>query len=146
MDHSHASRARHGRSADAPDCRDNTRSLIDPATINAVDVTAITRTAVQMALDGNLDAMRLVLEAACGSPHDATLECLALELNLREMNTAHACAVALDDAGVSALPIVRSWWGARGLGNAGVLAVPVVKLPRTPCHAACLALWNQARA
>lgn len=35
--------------------------------------------------------------------------------------------VALDDAGVSALPIVRSWWGARGLGNAGVLAVPVVK-------------------
>ena len=52
-----------------------------------------------MALDGNLDAMRLVLEAACGSPHDATLECLALELNLREMNTAHACAVALDRLG-----------------------------------------------
>lgn len=49
-----------------------------------------------MALEGNMMAMRLVIERTCGRPFEAPAEGLALELDLPHMRTAANCTFAID--------------------------------------------------
>lgn len=58
-------------------------------------VAAMIRKAAAMALQGNLTAMRLVLERTCGRPREATSEGTPLGLVLPRMDTASACNQAL---------------------------------------------------
>jgi hypothetical protein len=72
LDRSPSGRDQHGSAGNSGDartsCNCTTHRGIDIEAISAEHVTAITRKAVQMAMDGDLAAMRLVLETVCGSP------------------------------------------------------------------------------
>ena len=57
---------------------------------------AIIRRATRMALEGNLAAMRIVLERVCGRPHEAPSQGIPLDLDLPNLRTAANCAFAID--------------------------------------------------
>ena len=59
-------------------------------------VTAIMRRAVRMALEGNLSAMRFVIERACGKTADATAHGLALGITMPNLRTVANCTAAID--------------------------------------------------
>jgi hypothetical protein len=54
------------------------------------------RRAARMALEGDLAAMRLVLERTCGRAVEAPTEGLALDLTLPNLRTAANCTSAID--------------------------------------------------
>ena len=58
-------------------------------------VAAMIRKAAAMALQGNLTAMRLVLERTCGRPRDAAPEGTPINLELPQMDNAADCNQAL---------------------------------------------------
>ncbi len=58
-------------------------------------IAAMIRKAAAMALQGNLTAMRLVLERTCGRPREATPEGTPIDLTLPRMDTAADCNKAL---------------------------------------------------
>jgi hypothetical protein len=99
LDRSASGRDQHGSAGNSGDartpCNCTTHRSIDIEAISAEHVTAITRKAVQRAMDGDLAAMRLVLETVCGSPNEAAPG-HPLGLNLPKLNTAEACSLALD--------------------------------------------------
>ena len=59
-------------------------------------VTAIMRRAVRMALEGNLSAMRFVIERTCGRAADAPTAPMPLDVSLPSLRTAASCATAID--------------------------------------------------
>jgi hypothetical protein len=54
------------------------------------------RKATRLALEGNLAAMRFVLERACGRAAEAPADGVALDLQLPKLRTAVDCAAAID--------------------------------------------------
>ncbi len=62
-------------------------------------VAAIIRRATRMALEGNLAAMRLVLERTCGRVAEAPAEASPLGVDLPRMRTAADCMVAIERIG-----------------------------------------------
>lgn len=99
MDRSPFDRDQHGSAGNSggarTPCTCTAHRSIDVEAISAEQVTAITRKAVQMAMDGDLAAMRLVLETVCGSADEPAPE-PPLGLNLPELNTTENCLVAVD--------------------------------------------------
>lgn len=59
-------------------------------------IAAIMRRAARMALEGNMSAMRLVLERACGRAVDAPPHPLTMDVALPPLTTAGNCALAID--------------------------------------------------
>ena len=59
-------------------------------------VAALMRKALRMGLEGNLTAMRLVLDRSCGRPADVATSAEPLDLALPPMGTAKECSAALE--------------------------------------------------
>lgn len=59
-------------------------------------VAALMRKALRMGLEGNLTAMRLVLDRSCGRPADVATSAEPLDLALPAMGTAKECSAALE--------------------------------------------------
>ena len=59
-------------------------------------VQALMRKALRMGLEGNLTAMRLVLDRSCGRPADVATSAEPLDLALPPMGTAKECSAALE--------------------------------------------------
>jgi hypothetical protein len=59
-------------------------------------ITAILRRATRMALEGNMAAMRLVMERTCGRPFEAPATGMPVELELPQLRTAANCTFAID--------------------------------------------------
>ena len=59
-------------------------------------VAAIIRRATRMALEGDIAAMRIVLERVCGRPHEAPAQGFELDLDLPNLRTAENCSHAID--------------------------------------------------
>lgn len=59
-------------------------------------VAAIIRRATRMALEGDIAAMRIVLERVCGRPHEAPAQGFEIDLDLPNLRTAKNCAFAID--------------------------------------------------
>jgi hypothetical protein len=66
------------------------------AAVTAEHIGAIMRRAVRSALEGNLNAAKLVLDRACGKARDAAGEAVPLDLDLPSLRTAANCAAAID--------------------------------------------------
>jgi hypothetical protein len=77
-------------------------------------VAALMGVALRHGLQGNLGAIRLVLERACGRVPDAVAEAAALDVALPNLRTASACALAIDKitaaitAGTIELPTAKA--------------------------------------
>ena len=76
-------------------------------------VAALMRKALRMGLEGNLTAMRLVLDRSCGRPADVATSAEPLDLALPPMGTAKECSAALEQV-ANALTYVYSNWGNNG--------------------------------
>lgn len=63
--------------------------------VTAEHLTAIMRRATRMALEGNLSAMRFVIERSCGRPVEATADPAPLAIELPRMRTASDCDAAV---------------------------------------------------
>ena len=63
--------------------------------ITTEHVSAIMRRALRMALEGNLSAMKFVIETACGRPVEAEQPPEPLDFKLPALNTAADCGAAI---------------------------------------------------
>lgn len=59
-------------------------------------VAAIIRRATRMALEGDVTAMRIVLDRVCGKPTEAPWHGIELDVDLPSLRTAEKCAFAID--------------------------------------------------
>ena len=59
-------------------------------------VSALVRVALKQGLQGNLQAVRLVLDRTCGRVPDASVEAVALDIDLPNLRTSEACMAAID--------------------------------------------------
>jgi hypothetical protein len=57
---------------------------------------ALMRKALRMGLEGNLSAMRFVVERTCGKAPEAPTEAVALDISLPNLRTSEACMAAID--------------------------------------------------
>lgn len=64
--------------------------------VTAEHVAALVRKATRMGLEGNLMAMRLVLERVCGRAAEAPMEAEPLDISLPRLKTAADCSLALE--------------------------------------------------
>jgi hypothetical protein len=64
--------------------------------ITTEHVAAIMRRALRMALEGNMAAMRLVLDRTCGRPVEVPTEGLPVDVNMPHLQTAANCTSAID--------------------------------------------------
>ncbi len=64
--------------------------------ITPEQVAVLMRKALRMALEGNVTAMKFVMERACGRPAEAPSDPAPLDFDLPNLRTATACSAAID--------------------------------------------------